>query len=214
MSGLAGRKSFQTHYIMPQVTDASQLFSSCLAATSNERMPKPNNLCEPCVMCSSQNIWSGPSEHRRWGSIKRGSDSYQLLCFLSLYGSAAEEARLHLGYNLKQMLVNIWLQCNTTPPDNTWPVLKGLVLHLHLHIPRPLIFLAVTAHAFCSSPLCSSFGKATVATAVWCMTDNRGWGGAQQSFAALFLHVSHLHDRCPLDLQLSILIVHRSLSCV
>lgn len=56
-------------------------------------------------------------------------------------------------------------------------------LHLHRHIPLTLTLHPIAAHAFCTSPLCSSFAKAAVATVVRGMTDTRGEEHSGHPFA-------------------------------
>ena len=69
----------------------------------------------------------------------------------------------------------------------------GYFMHLCLHIPLPLTVHPITAHAFCSLPLCSSFAKATVTMVVRGLKDKQA--GEHGGLPPPSLRCSHLDER-------------------
>lgn len=64
----------------------------------------------------------------------------------------------------------------------------GCCLHLQLRIPLTLTLHPITAHAFSTSPVCSSFAKATVTTVVRKRDRHAGWRTQRSSTALSSLH--------------------------
>lgn len=106
---------------------------------------KSYSLCEPWKMCSSKNIWSRSSLHRRCGLIKNASDSYQLLCFLAL---SDFEAHLSLGHNPQYVLLKVLLHQNTICPN--------LILE-HGRVWKPFKLVRPWLYVFCLKGLVDNF---------------------------------------------------------
>lgn len=93
---------------------------------------KYNNLCELYLVCSAQTTSSISSLHRRWGLIKKTSDSYQHLHLPVLFDFAGEDTDLIWGHNLQCILVNVPVVVGQnkmfTTHSGTWQGLEALAV--------------------------------------------------------------------------------------
>lgn len=162
-----------------------QLSSFCPTATSNKWMPNIMTSVNPCVMCSSQNICSRSSLHRKFSFM----ESMWFLSAFLFYRSAWFSRRGHLSpfgshpaacpykcsccrgtHECSHLILEHGLRAlvGSSPPKYTWPVWKVLSEPLNFSAHRP-----IPTHEFWSASLCSSFAKATVTTVVRRVMENQ-----------------------------------------